>query len=631
MLDCPITWTSSDESILSIGTDVTDGVSQYKAVQVDVNRPDQDTVVTLTATIASADGKQKMTKTFDINVKAITYEIGSISAVGAVDDIVIMSQFSTDGEPAIEVTNAAIYSGKKLPESAYTVETVYKFAEKKTEAKNEVRKFNTAKAGVYEITKTVILGDQKASYTYTVYVVSGSAEIDVDFVRDDNGDATTEKDYTVTVNNSGYNITATLTNVSGTLYSMVADKEPTAEELKANGTAQSITWDSVSFDFTANNSKEYTIYFVIYNPNGDKASEVYSQKVEIVEVSTPAEFQKLISNGTDSYKIYRLTSDLDFTGISYNPGTKAFTGMFDGDGHTISNLSVENTTSSNKGGASIFYRLYGGTIINVNFDKIELSGVTDVGIVGQAYSGYIANIKMTNIRAIGDQRIGGLVGHAYEQVNSPLIIDRVSLVNTDTNYVIYGTTSRSAGILGFIQTNSATSLKSKTVDVRVSNCYVYATIGSDTSGQNGGIVGCYDTSSQAATVDYSLTITNCYSRATVRANSRAGGILAYQQGLDTLRITGCVSFGTIYHAGAVDALVVAQKNASCIVGGYNSQADARVTWCYARFAEHNSNYGVEVVDINDLSDKTLWEEYMGFDFENVWNFNDSAFPYASLK
>jgi hypothetical protein len=249
-----------------------------------------------------------------------------------------------------------------------------------------------------------------------------------------------------------------------------------------------------------------------------------------------------------------------------------------------------------------------------------------------SYGGYVANIKMTNVRAKAEQRVGGLIGHVYESI-TPLTVDRISLINTDSDYVIQGEgkSARAGGIIGFIQTNGSNSAKARTVDVTVTNCFVNANIGSDTSGENGGIIGTYDTDYESANFTHILTISQCYSVATVKANTRCGGILGYYKGLHSLRIYGCISLGNLYHANAVEPLTSAQKNASCIVGGYSASGDARVSWCYAKFAEHNTNYGVEVIDTSDMEIERIWSENMGFDLENTWKFDETTSLVVTLR
>ncbi|MGN0815036.1 MAG: hypothetical protein ACI4MH_07380 [Candidatus Coproplasma sp.] len=624
MNGCSISWKSSDENLVKIDTKIISSVSNTRLVNAYVYRDaNEDKTVTLTATITSPSGKETATKEFKITLKKNVFEVGEIQVEGVdVNNTIQVEKYEILGKPAFTVTNASDYNGKLLPEGSYTTETTYLYAPVKGARLNEVKGFTTSNEGIYQITEKVILPNSTNSYTYTIYVVASNATID--FL-----DAS---QVSVSVNKDGYTISGELNNVAGTIYSMVSDTEPTAEQLISKGQAFKVTTDMVYAPFTADNSHGYTLYYVICNPDGQVTSKVYSKTISESKITTTAEFQSLATNGADSSKIYLIENDLDFTGVTWTVNTSdsvAFSGLLNGQGHTISNITVADS-SSTKGKASIFYRLAGGTIINVNFDKITLSGSQDVGIIAQAYGGYLGNIRMTDVSVKGEQRIGCLVGHAYELIGTaPLTIDNVSLINKE-GVAVESTNQRVAGILGFIQTNSSSSLKSHTVDVRISNCYVDATIGNLNSQQNGGIIGTYDSSNTNGVVDFSVTITNCYFVGKAYGDNRIGGIIAYQQGLGKLRVTGCVNAGDIYYKSE-NPSEFAQKNASGIFGGYVAAANTIVNRCYAKFDEHNSSYNVELIYEELMKKADFWSESVGFDTQNVWKFDAENAPYCTLR
>ena len=110
----------------------------------------------------------------------------------------------------------------------------------------------------------------------------------------------------------------------------------------------------------------------------------------------------------------------------------------------------------------------------------------------------------------------------------------------------------------------------------------------------------------------------------VFCRSRAGGIIAYQTGSYPITITNCVSFGDIHHANSTDPIQVAEKNASGVFGGYNANAPTTVLNCYAKFAEHNANYFVNVTTADVLATEFFWSSQVSFDLENIWQFVDGA-------
>ena len=131
-----------------------------------------------------------------------------------------------------------------------------------------------------------------------------------------------------------------------------------------------------------------------------------------------------------------------------------------------------------------------------------------------------------------------------------------------------------------------------------------------------------------------MSIDSCVFVGTVKANKRAGGIIGYMQGVQKLTINNCVSFGDIYHAGSVEPIVVSEKNASGIFGGYSATADVLVTACHAKFEENNGNYDVSVVTEDNMKSENFWKVFTKFDFENTWELvteTETETPYIKLK
>lgn len=122
---------------------------------------------------------------------------------------------------------------------------------------------------------------------------------------------------------------------------------------------------------------------------------------------------------------YKLINDLDLIGIKHEPvfdGKSYFQGSFDGDKHTIKNLTVE--TESNY--PSLFGVVDGGIISGLNFESANIK-TTDfdtsgnnkycVGILAGKASGFINNVTVNgeiNVDGLSYNgvAIGGLVGLA---------------------------------------------------------------------------------------------------------------------------------------------------------------------------------------------------------------------------
>ena len=609
-------------------------ISGVKQVRATVNRNiEKDETVTLTAT-ATVDGVD-VVKTFELTVKQNEYIVGDIivDGVNTSTNTLSTTQYLIFDEPEITVLNAADYNGKVLPETAYEVRTTYMYAPSKGAHSVEVPHFTTSNSGVYTITKEVSLKDSESvgSYTYTLYVVDQYA--DVDFVNNT---------ASVSVGYNSFVISGDMTGISGSIYAMVSDSQPSANDLKVLGQRYDFSTDSVTATFEADNDGAYTIYYVVCNPAGFATSEVYSARIAVNEISTAADLQELISSGGETNVINMLTADIDlssYDGTWNNGDSSGFVGYLDGNGYTISNLTVSATADAE---GSFIQRLYGGTITNATFKDFDIRSTgKKVGIFGESYSGNIVNVKLENVYISGAEYVG-LIGQVYEANGSlPLVIDRVSIINDDKHGIFTGA-RRAGGIIGLIQPNSTP--RSNTLDIRISNCYVDSLIGAEsaltgeaetyaTSIQHiGGVVGSYDHGSGGSLIEnYSMSIDHCYFVGTIAGGNQLGGIIGYQNNTRPLTITNCVSLGTIYYQDATTPLSSPEKNASGIFGGYNSSELTIVRGCFSNIEEHNTSFGVLTVTTSQLETESFWSLSAEFDLENIWVSDATSEHYISLR
>lgn len=225
-----------------------------------------------------------------------------------------------------------------------------------------------------------------------------------------------------------------------------------------------------------------------------------------------------INNGTYNNNLntekFILTADITLTGdwtpIGKSGTYTAFKGIFDGDGHTISGMSVSGSINANYG---LFGYVDGGTIKNLTVEgtiTITVNGSSSYGIGGivgnfAGTSGTIENC-VSNVTITGGQNAGGIAGYVSGGYSSA------------TKAI------RSCANLGSITTNSNNA---------------------------GGIVGY--TYGQ-------VTIDSCYNRGNITSgNLRAGGITAYLNS-SYATVQNCYSTGTI----------TATNNKAAIVGNKSS-------------------------------------------------------------
>lgn len=158
----------------------------------------------------------------------------------------------------------------------------------------------------------------------------------------------------------------------------------------------------------------YTINFDTMNLEGEGTETnpyLISSEEELVQLagcinSGGAAPVEAAENGVGNYNGYtfKLTKDLDMTGIKYEPighsGDNYFAGNFDGDGHTISNIKCEGK-------------------LNIDSERnIDCMNYSTGGIFGWAAFGDIANLTVRNadISATGygnKSYAGGIMAVAY--------------------------------------------------------------------------------------------------------------------------------------------------------------------------------------------------------------------------
>ena len=178
----------------------------------------------------------------------------------------------------------------------------------------------------------------------------------------------------------------------------------------------------------------------------------------LIEIATAAELNNIRYNlsGT-SYKTsssgpgktsgcprsgcfgYELTSDIDLAGSSWRPiggPNNRFAAVFEGNGHTISNLFIANGVSDYQG---LFGYTDGATIKNLSVTA-NITGRNYVGIL----AGFAYNTIINQVNASGNVRgyhnsIGGLVGLAYDTL--------INQVNANANVTSYNN-SGLGGLVG---------------------------------------------------------------------------------------------------------------------------------------------------------------------------------------
>lgn len=215
-----------------------------------------------------------------------------------------------------------------------------------------------------------------------------------------------------------------------------------------------------------------------------------------------------VNSGDASYTSahYKLTNNIDLSGIgNWTPigvgntapygqpsNAKPFEGTFDGNGNTISNLTINAHDKNYQG---LFGYVESATIQNLVLTDCNVTGIYYVGsLVGVATSSTIANCSASGTVSGEGGSVGGIAG----------IADRSTLTNCQNACAVTGQSGSVGGIAGQIGGS-------------ILNCRNTGSV----SGKNtvGGIAGILP--------DSEATMRNCYNTGVVSGNEYVGGIAGY--------------------------------------------------------------------------------------------------------
>ena len=274
---------------------------------------------------------------------------------------------------------------------------------------------------------------------------------------------------------------------------------------------------------------------------------------EIIEISTASaliDFAAAV-NGGNSYsgKTVVLTRDIDFAptaGITDNftaigTSLKKFLGTFDGGGHSISGIRINQPAKSYQG----------------------LFGCIGEGAV-------VKDVVLDDAQIIGSSNTGGIVGDNKGTISGCTVTDNVTISATEDNKNHYG------GIAG---NNSGTITNCKSSAVMTFEIY--------NCGSVGGIVGYNGDDTNSG------IISNCTSNATITYN---GSLCSYFGG-----IVGCNYNGTISNCTSYATVTATATGSSCnsfggIVGDNRSKGIVTQCVSYATVSGTSNKYGGIVGD-----------------------------------
>lgn len=718
---CDIEWESENPDVIAINNNETATVSNSFFARGIVTIPEETTVVKLTAKI-SKDASYCY-RDFYITVYGRNRKLGNISSTNTLKEI-RTDKYSIYNNPRIFALDDSSISQTELPADYYTLDITYEFA---LEAKTGARYYgvdgvSTSVPGVYRVTcvaQEVENPNVKSTYVYYVYVVDPQCTISFNSAPN------------VSLMPDGIVIDSVLTNVEGYIAALPVPNGTTVESAydlihnddalffkvsKTNTEAQiKFNIDATHPNFNLGNG--YKVYYTVINDeeyeNRDKASDAKDSQdnpifknanakdalrsfdVTAKNVDNIAAFTSLARTGkladeetASTTTIYNLTTDLDFSNYDFkdwlgtNDTNKPFQALLNGQGHKVTNfnfsVATSNLDSTNNKSVNMFYRLQNGTIMNIDFENIniaedgglEVPGVTkQVGIIGEMRGGFVHNVHARKVEVYTYQSGGGIIGQITGLTNT---ITNCSLINplfsmredatreelvesfesldpTDSHiYLIHASSKYAGGIIGNVQMNGDQVF----LNLYVSNCLCIANIGDeqDSGGCVGGIVGRIKSGPE-----YVVDVRNNVYKGTLIAygNYNGGIIGGFETGGADASINGNISIAVFRYRGTyLDALAqklsstnlyeYAHKNSSPIVGRVSVSADYGGYYAAINFGtwrENYSNYIGSVSLVFDLYNEETHSEFkftkaylttFGFDFENIWNLNEDTQEF-SLK
>lgn len=232
--------------------------------------------------------------------------------------------------------------------------------------------------------------------------------------------------------------------------------------------------------FLTSTFSPFTCLYNKANWSGSTAADYATPVDETNKVVTIASAEELallakqVNAGT-SYKGYtvKLANDIDLGSRLWTPigkSGKAFQGVFDGNGKTISNLLINNSSLCDAG---LFGLTTNGEIKNVTVKNASVKGYLDVGVVaGTPYTS-----KYTNITVCGDvyvngyAYVGGVFGkNAYANLTDITVdVNEGSYVKANSG----GYRTYVGGVVGFMgEGKQIVSNVKSNIDVFGSTCDV---------------------------------------------------------------------------------------------------------------------------------------------------------------
>lgn len=332
----------------------------------------------------------------------------------------------------------------------------------------------------------------------------------------------------------------------------------------SNANVATVTGTKISFVGAGTATITYTTPGDAY-VNGATYTQTFTVTQTNYNIATAQDLLNIKNNTEGDYK---LTADIDMSGVSFTP-LPDFTGSLDGQGHVIRNLTFNN---ANQDQAALFSTTHGATIKNLGIENANIVGNANAAaIVGRACGGTIQSCYVANSYIEGRDHVGSITGD----------------MNVNDN-----------------------------VGVTISDCLSDARL-KTRSYQVGGLVG----------VTNGGTIQDCYFSGTIDGNeSCSAGIISLLDSDDHLTtVQNNLSAASHIYKGSQDRIIgTAGRNVTLT----NNYAVASMNYGSrgATFSGTSDAAGSNGETVDDATAKTrdFYVNMLGWDFDNTWKFLEGA-------
>ncbi|WP_066020437.1 MULTISPECIES: fibronectin type III domain-containing protein [Clostridium] len=338
---------------------------------------------------------------------------------------------------------------------------------------------------------------------------------------------------------------------------------------------------------------------------------------------------------------YKLANDIDLSSINWTPignNNVPFTGVLDGDGHSIKNISMNRLGTDLSG---LFGCISGATIKNLSINNVNIIGGNYTGaITGNVIGGKITSTIdncYANGTIVGYRCTGGLVGYAYMDGSTNIL----NITNSRSSVNVTGSGDDVGGIIGALEGNISDSYATGTVISKSGN-----NTGALVGWSSGSISKCYTTNNVTSSQknvggisgNFQGTIDQCYSTGNIGGTDNIGGIVGYaasgtiQNSFSISQVSGNSFVGGIQGSGSTtiqNCYAAGKLTGTSNIGGITG-SNYTVNHCYydgivSGCAPQNSNDAINSRITTAMREQQNFE---GWEFINTWAIDEGkSYPY----